>query len=80
MPADEPRYAIYDLEFATADGRNVSKTLFIMYSPDNCKKGTLRFTYAQNKDAIKAKMTPTHKELQVNDIADINDADWIESF
>jgi cofilin len=63
MPSDEPRYAIYDLEFVTKDGRHESKLVFIMYSPDTCTKGTLRFVYAQNKDAIKAKMSPVHKEL-----------------
>jgi cofilin len=36
MPDNQPRYAIYDLEYKTADGRNESKLVFIMYSPDNC--------------------------------------------
>lgn len=80
MPADQPRYAIFDLEYATADGRKESKLVFIMYSPDLCTKGTLRFVYAQNKDAIKAKMSPVHKELQINDIADLNEAEWINDF
>lgn len=80
MPSDEPRYAIYDLEFVTKDGRHESKLIFIMYSPDTCTKGTLRFVYAQNKDAIKAKMSPVHKELQVNDAADLNEKEWIEDF
>lgn len=80
MPTDQPRYAIYDLEFTTKDGRKESKLVFIMYSPDTCTKGTLRFVYAQNKDAIKAKMSPVHKELQVNDPADLNENEWIEDF
>jgi len=80
MPTDQPRYAIYDLEFETKDGRKESKLVFIMYSPDLCTKGTLRFVYAQNKDAIKAKMSPVHKELQINDAADLNEKEWIEDF
>lgn len=63
MPTDKPRYAIFDLEFQTKDGRAESKLLFIMYSPDACTKGPVRFLYAQNKDAIKAKMSPVHREL-----------------
>ncbi len=80
MPNDQPRYAIFDLEYSTADGRKESKLVFVMYSPDLCTKGTLRFVYAQNKDAIKAKMSPVHKELQINDAADLNEAEWINDF
>ena len=53
MPVDQPRYAVYDLEFKTEDGRAESKVVFIMYSPDNCTNSQLRFVYANNKDAIK---------------------------
>lgn len=80
MPTDQPRYAIYDLEYKTKDGRAESKLVFVMYSPDNCTKGTLRFVYAQNKDPIKQKMSPVHKELQINDPADLNEAEWISDF
>lgn len=80
MPSNQPRYAVYDLEYKTADGRNESKLVFVMYSPDNCTQGQLRFIYAQNKDAVKAKVSPVHKELQVNDPADLNEAEWISDF
>lgn len=46
VPTDEPRYAIYDLEYNTKDGRKESKLVFVMYSPDTCKNSTLRFVYA----------------------------------
>ena len=80
MPANQPRYAVYDLEYKTTDGRNESKLVFIMYSPDNCTQGQLRFIYAQNKDPIKAKVSPVHKEMQINDPADLNEAEWIADF
>jgi len=54
---------VFDLEYKTADGRNESKLVFVMYSPDNCTQGQLRFIYAQHKDAVKAKVSPVHKEL-----------------
>ena len=53
MPADQPRWAVYDLEFKSSDGRPESKVVFIMYSPDACTNGALRFQYANGKDAIK---------------------------
>eukprot|EP00352_Strombidinopsis_acuminata_P006837 CAMPEP_0176368264 /NCGR_PEP_ID=MMETSP0126-20121128/22476_1 /TAXON_ID=141414 ORGANISM="Strombidinopsis acuminatum, Strain SPMC142" /NCGR_SAMPLE_ID=MMETSP0126 /ASSEMBLY_ACC=CAM_ASM_000229 /LENGTH=110 /DNA_ID=CAMNT_0017726451 /DNA_START=105 /DNA_END=437 /DNA_ORIENTATION=+ len=80
MPADEPRYAIYDLEYNTEDGRKESKLLFIMYSPDSCvgaKGRTLKFAYANNKETLKNKCNPTHRELQVNDHEDIKEASWV---
>ena len=80
MPASEPRYAIYDLEYSTKDGRHESKLVFVMYSPDSCPPGQIRFVYAQNKETVKNKMSPVHKELQINDIADLNEAEWIEDF
>lgn len=80
MPSNQPRYAVYDLEYKTHDGRNESKLVFVMYSPDNCTQGQLRFIYAQNKDQVKAKVSPVHKELQINDPADLNEAEWISDF
>jgi hypothetical protein len=79
MPTDQPRIAVYDLEFEK-DTRHESKLLFIMYSPDNCKNMQLRFTYSTNKDPIKQKVSSVHKELQINDTADLNEAEWISDF
>lgn len=80
MPADAPRYAVYDLEFKTNDGRMESKVVFVMYSPDNCANGQSRFVYAQSKDGIKQKLNPVHKELQINDPSDLNEAEFISEF
>ena len=79
MPTDQPRYAIYDLEFKKSDHPE-SKLIFVMYSPDTCTQGSLRFVYSTHKDAMKQKCSPVHKEMQVNDHADIKEADWIAEF
>ena len=80
MPTDQPRYAVFDLEFTTADGRKEGKLLFLMYSPDSCAQGNLRFLYSTNKDAMKQKCSPVHKELQINEHADLKESDWISEF
>ena len=80
MPANEPRYAVYDLEFKTNDGRTEQKLIFAFYSPDTCHNTGDRFKYAQAKEVVKTKVTPVHRELQVNDYADLNEAEWIEEF
>lgn len=79
MPKDEPRWAVYDLEYK-ADGRQISKLIFVFYSPDNCKDSSARFKYAQGKESVMKKMTPTHKEFQICDHADLNEAEIIDQF
>jgi cofilin len=80
VPKDQPRFLVYDLEYSTGDGRKQSKLLFIMYSPDQCSEGKLRFAYANNKEIVKAKCSPINKEFQINDHADLSQQSWIEEF
>lgn len=71
MPKNEPRWAIIDLEIKSGDGRVENKIVFFMYAPDSCSNGKDKFAYAHKKDIVKAKMSPVHKELQVNDHGDL---------
>jgi len=80
MNLKEPRFAVYDLEFKTDDGRAESKVVFILYSPDDATNSSDRFMYAQNKEAVKQKISPVHKEMQINDYHDINEQEWIGEF
>jgi cofilin len=77
MPKDEPRYAVYDIEYKTEDGRQESKIVFIFYSPDNCSNSKDRFVYASGKEACRTKINPVNKEFQINDHEDLNEASWI---
>lgn len=78
MPKDEPRWCLYDLEYTTTDGRKESKLVFCMYCPDMCLEQKVKFSYANAKNAVKEKMSPVNRELQVNDHADIKESEWIE--
>lgn len=69
---------IYDLEYKTGDGRMEGKLLFVFYSPDACSNGGERFKYANGKEAVKSKCQPTNREFQINDYADLKEAEWIE--
>ena len=71
IPMDEPRYAVFDLEFQSDDGRTVNKMVFLSYVPDACKAMAAKFQYANSKDAMKHKCSPVAKEIQVNDRADL---------
>ena len=71
------RYAIYELEYATPDGRTESKILFILYAPDICDSKE-KFVYATTKDELKKKVQPFNKEMQVNDWADLDDEGFLK--
>ena len=65
------RYAVFELEYPTPDGRTESKILFILYAPDICDARD-KFVYATTKENVRKKVQPFNKELQVNDWADID--------
>ena len=66
------RYAIFELEYPTPDGRVESKILFILYAPDIVQSRD-KFIYATSKDEVRKKVQPFNKEFQVNDWADLDD-------
>ena len=73
------RYAIFELEFATSDGRTEAKILFIMYAPDICDSNA-KFVTATTKDEVRKKLQPFSKEIQVNDWADLDEEAFTKNF
>mmetsp|Transcript_4950 Transcript_4950/g.6927 ORF Transcript_4950/g.6927 Transcript_4950/m.6927 type:complete len:119 (+) Transcript_4950:3-359(+) len=73
LPDDQPRYALVDIDYQTADGRPQSKLCFIFWSPDDKTNVKDRMIYASSKDAIKKKLTGIMKEIQANDMSDLDD-------
>lgn len=73
------RYAVYELEYPTNDGRIESKIIFILYAPDICNSAE-KFLYATSKEELKKKIQPFNKELQVNDWADLDDEAFVKYF
>ena len=80
VPDQEPRYAVFDLEFKTDDDRKVNKMVFVTYVPDTCKSIAKKFPYANCKDIMKSKCSPVNKELQVNDHADLTFEEFRSNF
>ena len=66
------RYAVFELEYQTPDGRTESKILFILYAPDIVDSKE-KFLYATTKEEVRKKVQPFNKEFQVNDWADLDD-------
>lgn len=73
------RYAIFELEYQANDGRIESKILFLMYAPDIIDTKE-KFVIATTKDAVKKKLQPFNKEIQVNDWADLDAEAFIRYF
>lgn len=70
MPTDDPRYAVYEIEYDTDDGRKESKVCFINYNPDAAKT-TVKFNYANAKKFIRGKCDPVSREIQINYHSDL---------
>lgn len=73
------RYGVFDLEYQTNYGTTDSKICLILYAPDICDSKD-KFVYATTKDELKKKVTPIHKEIQVNDWADLDEESFIKYF
>merc|ERR1719465_147964 len=71
LPEDQARYALVDIDYTTDDGRPQSKLTFVMWSPDDKLNVKDKMLYASSKDAIKKKFTGIMKELQANDMGDL---------
>ena len=57
------RWIVYDLEWKAADGRSVSKILYIIYSPDSNTNNAEKFVVAANKDTLKSKISEVNRDF-----------------
>jgi hypothetical protein len=73
------RYAIYDLEFKTSDGRTENKLSFILYTPDSVDS-KVKFPYAATKKEVTSKLAPINREFQINDWEDLDEEELIRKF
>jgi len=51
LPADDCRYAVFDMAFTTTDGRPGNKLVSIAWAPDTAKVKA-KMVYAGSKDAL----------------------------
>ena len=79
MPADEPRYVLYDFEATKDDGSRMAKTVFVSYSPDECKSMPAKFALMNYAANVKSKATFS-VEKQINDLNDFTENTFREYF
>jgi len=80
MPQDAARWAVYELEFNSKDGRKVSKIIFILFNPDSNTNNTEKFAVACNKDIVKSKLPNINRDFQINRWDDLDEATFIKPF
>jgi hypothetical protein len=69
-----------DIEWKADDGRNVSKIIFFMYSPDDNADNAEKFVIACNKDQLKSKIPETNRDVQINRWDDLSEEAIIKTF
>ena len=71
---------MFELEWDEADGRKVSKMIFIMYGPDDNEDNAEKFVIACNKDMLKQKVAEVNMDFQINRWDDLDEAKFIAKF
>ncbi|XP_047328798.1 actin-depolymerizing factor 7 [Impatiens glandulifera] len=71
LPADECRYAVYDLDFTTNENCQKSKIFFIAWSPESSKV-RMKMVYASTKDRFKRELDGIQVELQATDPSEMS--------
>nr|XP_016460006.1 PREDICTED: actin-depolymerizing factor 7-like [Nicotiana tabacum]AAL91666.1 pollen specific actin-depolymerizing factor 1 [Nicotiana tabacum] len=71
LPADECRYAVFDLDFITNENCQKSKIFFIAWSPETSRV-RMKMVYASSKDRFKRELDGIQVELQATDPSEMS--------
>mmetsp|Transcript_24473 Transcript_24473/g.76727 ORF Transcript_24473/g.76727 Transcript_24473/m.76727 type:complete len:123 (-) Transcript_24473:151-519(-) len=69
LPNHDCRYAVYDHDFTTHDGRRTSKLYFISWMPNNSTRHN-KMAYSEMKRKVATRFTGTF-DIQAQDEADL---------
>merc|ERR1711974_358460 len=71
LPENDCRYAVFDYEWKTDDGRTQSKIVFINWAPDTAPIKS-KMVSAASKDTLKKTLIGIAKEVQATDAAEVD--------
>ncbi|ONM57312.1 actin-depolymerizing factor 1 isoform X2 [Zea mays] len=71
LPANECRYAIYDLDFTTIENCQKSKIFFFSWSPDTARTRS-KMLYASSKDRFRRELDGIQCEIQATDPSEMS--------
>jgi len=71
LPPNEARYAVYDLDYTTSDGRASNKLVLVAWSPDS---GSVKnkMVYAGSKDALIRALNGISIKITATDLGEIS--------
>jgi cofilin len=70
LPADEPRYVVYDLVFATADGTRQEKIVLISWYPAGTKAEE-RIAHSSGYSTLRNLLDGVQVYVQATDLSDV---------
>ncbi|KAF5818965.1 putative actin-depolymerizing factor domain, ADF/Cofilin, ADF-H/Gelsolin-like domain superfamily [Helianthus annuus] len=71
LPANECRYAVYDLDFTTVENCQKSKIFFFAWCPDSSRVRS-KMIYASSKETFKRELEGIQLELQATDVGEMS--------
>ncbi|KAK9072921.1 hypothetical protein SSX86_009357 [Deinandra increscens subsp. villosa] len=71
LPANECRYAVYDLDFTTVENCQKSKIFFFAWCPDSSRVRS-KMIYASSKETFKRELEGIQLELQATDFGEMS--------
>jgi len=78
LPADDCRYAIYDMNFTTNDGRPGNKLVSITWAPDTAKIKS-KMVYAGSKDALTRALVGVSTKVSATDRSELTESIVVEA-
>ena len=70
MPADDCRYALYDMDFKTSDDRAANKLVMISWAPETAKVRS-KMVYAGSKDALNRALVGVATKVHATDLSEL---------
>ncbi|OZJ02327.1 Cofilin [Bifiguratus adelaidae] len=71
LPADEPRYAVYDFQYEKGDEGIRNKITFYTWTPDTAKIRQ-KMVYASSKEGLRRKLVGIAVEVQGTDFSEVD--------
>mmetsp|Transcript_8817 Transcript_8817/g.9336 ORF Transcript_8817/g.9336 Transcript_8817/m.9336 type:complete len:139 (-) Transcript_8817:107-523(-) len=70
LPPDDCRYAVYDMDFTTTDGRPGNKLVMVAWAPDSAKVKS-KMVYAGSKDALGRSLVGISTKITATDLSEL---------
>ena len=78
MPENDCRFAVYDMDFETNDGRPVNKLVLVAWSPDTSKIKA-KMVYSGTKDAVKRALQGIGVNVTATDLSELTHEELVRA-